>query len=84
MHDNIYLYRVKFPGNRIREAVMPCVDGYTIYIDEALDDEAARKAYRHALCHIQRGDLERSDRESAQDVEEAAHKETEGVKLWDV
>lgn len=33
--DNVYVYYVKFPEG-IKEAVVPCLEGHTIYIDERL------------------------------------------------
>ncbi|MGN1381196.1 MAG: hypothetical protein ACI4W2_00120 [Eubacterium sp.] len=53
----IYLYRVKM-NHKINEIVLPCIDGYTVYIDDSLDDVHALKAYRHALTHIHRGDCD--------------------------
>lgn len=61
MTDNIFTYLVRFPCRRTKEAVLPCLDGYTVYIDERLSHEEQVKAYRHALEHIYNGDFEKSD-----------------------
>lgn len=70
--DNIYVYLTRFPGNDIREAVMPCYDGYTIYLDDRLTHEQQVKAYRHALWHIQNRDFEKTD---VGKIENEAHRE---------
>lgn len=69
--DDVYVYRVKLPG-RHREAVMACKDGYTVYIDEDLDDVQAIKAYHHALKHIRCGDCDWNGGD-AQQIEADAH-----------
>ena len=56
MTDNIYIYLVKLPP-KICEAVLPCEDGYTIYLDERLTGEQLIKAYDHAMSHIESGDF---------------------------
>lgn len=70
--DNIYTYFVKFPNRCIREAVMPCSDGYTVYIDERLSFEQQIKAYNHAVRHIKNGDFEKYDVDR---IEYDAHRE---------
>ncbi len=53
--DNIYIYLVKTePG--IDEAVVPCLDGYTVYLNKDLTAEDLIKAYEHAKYHIDNGD----------------------------
>ena len=61
-----YVYFVKFPEG-IKEAVMPCAEGYTIYIDERLSDEMRLRVYQHALEHIRRGDCSGGSRGSPDD-----------------
>lgn len=56
MKDNIYHYIVDLPDG-IKEIVLPCVDGYTIYTDARLDKAHRIKSYRHALAHIEKGDF---------------------------
>lgn len=53
--DDVYLYYVPLPPG-INEMVTPCYDGFTIYIDESLDEEQRMKAYLHAMTHIQNKD----------------------------
>ena len=50
--NEIFIYSVQFPGTDIHEAVMPCQDGYTIYLDSRLSMEGKKKAYSHAIGHI--------------------------------
>lgn len=69
--DNIFVYQVKLPCN-VREAVVPCVAGYTIYINQNLTYEQRRKAFAHALFHIREHDF---DKEDVQQIETRAHKE---------
>ncbi|HEY9574044.1 MAG TPA: hypothetical protein VIR32_00720 [Lachnospiraceae bacterium] len=69
MSDEIYVYYVSLPTG-FKEAVMKCLDGYTIYINEKLDDSARLKAYHHALKHIKSGDFEKY---SVQNIEAIAH-----------
>lgn len=58
MTDNVFVYFIDIPG-KIKEIVLPCLDGYTVYIDKKLDREAQISAYRHALKHIDNGDFEK-------------------------
>lgn len=53
--DRIFVYLVKLPDG-IDEAVSPCLEGYTIYIDERLTNEMMIMAYDHAMFHIDNGD----------------------------
>lgn len=56
MTEDVYVYLVDFPDG-IREAVTPCLGGYTVYIDEKLDRDSRMRAYEHALRHIENDDL---------------------------
>ena len=67
--DDVFVYHIKLPPG-IEEVVMPCLDGYTVYIDINLDHDHRVKAYEHALWHIQNHDFERPD---VQDIESEAH-----------
>lgn len=69
--DRIYVYYVQFPSTTTHEAVVPCVDGYTVYIDVRLGRNARIEAFNHALGHIKRGDFER---ENVQEIETIAHR----------
>lgn len=70
MTDDIFVYHVKLPPG-INEMVLPCVGGYTIYLDSDLSDEGRLKAYRHALSHIDNCDFEKHD---VQKIEHEAHR----------
>lgn len=74
--DDIYLYIVDIPGT-VNEMVVPCCDGYTIYIDVKLSYEEKLKAYRHAMEHIRRCDFQCYD--SADYIEARCH-ETEALQ----
>lgn len=68
--DRIFVYLVKLPPG-INEAVLPCLEGYTIYIDSRLTWEGRQKAYNHAMKHIRNGDFEKHD---VQQIEYDAHR----------
>ena len=53
----IRIYCLPIPG-RIRSYVVRKDDFYTIVINEALNESARMKAYRHELRHIERGDFD--------------------------
>lgn len=69
--DNIYVYLAPIPGC-VNEAVAPCLDGYTVWIDSSLDEAHRIRAYIHALEHIRRNDFS-SALQSADDIELEAH-----------
>lgn len=69
MDDKIYTFITDLPDG-INEMVCPCYDGFNVYIDSRLDEEARLKAFEHALGHIVRGDYEM---ESIQKIETEAH-----------
>lgn len=69
MTENIYTYIVPLPPG-VNEAVMPCADGYTVYIADHLSHAGRLEAYKHALRHIKRGDWKRLD---VQQIEVHAH-----------
>ena len=71
MTANIYHYTVPLPDG-VDEAVLPGIDGYTIYTADRLDHDGALKAYNHALRHISRKDFEISG--DIQVKESEAHK----------
>ena len=56
--DNVFVYYVPLPEG-IDEAVMPCFDGYTIYIDSRQSSAGMVRAYKHALEHIENNDFEK-------------------------
>lgn len=61
--DDVYIYYVDFP-NSVNEIITPCYDGYTVYINKRLPREAKRKAYNHAIRHIERNDFQKYDVQS--------------------
>lgn len=63
--EDIYVYFVDLPDG-INEMVAPCFGGYTVYIDEDLDEAHRMKAYHHAMEHIERNDF---GKESVQKIE---------------
>ena len=65
MTEDIFVYLVDLPPG-INEMVTPCCGGYTVYIDEALDDAHRMKAYHHAVEHIERKDF---GKENVQKIE---------------
>ena len=54
--DDVYVYYVELPDG-INEAVLSCVNGYTIYIDPRQSKEGIIRSYNHALQHIQNDDF---------------------------
>ena len=54
--ERIFIYFVRLPEG-FNESVEPCFDGYTVYIEETLSDEAKIRAYDHAMRHIDYGDF---------------------------
>lgn len=71
--DDVYVYLAPLPG-RTKEAVMPCADGYTVYLNSNLDRTANLEGYMHALKHIIENDFEK---ENVQEIEAKAHKRRE-------
>lgn len=67
--SNIFVYPVDLPCN-VHEAVTPCADGYTIYINQKLSYEQRQKAFIHALKHIVGDDFSKTD---VQSIEAQAH-----------
>lgn len=65
----IYCYLADLPAN-INEMVATCPDGYTIYINSRLSDDARRRAYVHALAHIKNNDW---SKDNADLIELSAH-----------
>ena len=61
MGNDVFIYKTRFPGTDIYEAVMPCFGGYTIYLDDRLSPVKQQQVYRHALHHIKNGDFEKYD-----------------------
>lgn len=70
MTDDIHVFIVDLPPH-INEMVTPCFCGYCIYIDVKLSPEGRKKAYHHALAHIENNDWEKED---ANEIENERHK----------
>lgn len=68
---DIYVYFVHMPP-KTYEIVLPCLDGYTVYIDESLDQQARLSRYRHAVKHIMDLDFEKQSG-SVQRIESEKH-----------
>jgi hypothetical protein len=66
--DEVFVYLTHLPHN-VKEVVLPCYEGYTIYIDENLDEPAQMKAYSHAMRHIHYD----FDKSNVQSIEAEAH-----------
>jgi hypothetical protein len=67
--DDIYVYFAKLPS-KVNEVVTPCLDGYTIYLNDHLDEFGQIKAYNHAIHHIYNDDYSRVE---ADKIEADAH-----------
>lgn len=67
--DNIYTYVTSLP-NGLNEMILPCLDGYTVYIDDRLSDLGRMEAYQHAIEHILNRDWEK---QNVQEIEIDAH-----------
>lgn len=68
--DDVFVYFVKMPAG-MHEAVVPCLDGYTVYIDSSLSGAEQLKAYVHAIRHIESSDWEKHD---VNQIEADAHR----------
>ena len=71
MNDRIFTYLIDMP-TKVHEAVCPCADGYTIYLNSKLSYQDRVKAYNHAMKHIENNDFER--KEDVQTIEARAHR----------
>lgn len=74
---DVYVYEVDIHG-KVSEAVVPCIDGYTVYINRNLPQNRRISALAHAVWHILRGDFEKPD---AGEIEVEAHAQTP-QQLW--
>lgn len=68
--DNIFVYFADFPPH-IHEIVLPCLDGYTVYINASLSHSEQVTAYLHALSHIVNRDFEKES--GVQEIEYLRH-----------
>ena len=74
---DVFTYLVELP-DQIDEMVVPCFDGYTVYINRELPRNRRISALEHAVRHILRGDFEKPD---AGEIEEECH-EADAQQLW--
>ena len=71
MKNNIYVY-IKDMLSKVHEAVVPCISGYTVYINSRLSKAGQEAAYLHALWHIEHNDF--WSEENVQEIEARAHR----------
>ena len=67
--DDVYVYLVPLPPSE-KEAVVPCADGYTVYLNSNHDRASNIEGYVHALKHIANNDFEKNN---VQEIETRAH-----------
>ncbi len=70
--NDTFVYFASLPAG-VDEIVVPCLDGFTVYIDENLSLDRQKKAYTHALEHIANGDFDYDNTASVHEVELKAH-----------
>lgn len=68
--NEYHIYFVELPDG-FNEVILPCEDGYTIYLDSRLSEAGIRRSYDHAMEHIRNADFTKSD---VQNIENKAHK----------
>lgn len=67
--DDVFVYLTALPDG-INELVLPCADGYTVYLDDGLDQAGRIDKYEHAIEHIRENDFSKSN---VQEIECDAH-----------
>lgn len=77
MKEEIFVYHIPLPDG-VHEIVLPCLDGYTVYLDDNLSYEERIKNYMHAKHHIDNNDFERFD---VQEIEYDAHRRENREKI---
>lgn len=70
--DDVFTYIVDLPTS-VNEMVVPCADGFTVYINGKLSQIEQQSAYLHAVKHIQNGDF--NEIYDIQKIELKAHRE---------
>lgn len=68
--DDIFVYCVNLPSG-VHEMVVPCADGYTVYLNALESEEQQEKAFKHVLKHINHNDHQKDD---VQQIEADAHR----------
>ena len=69
--NEYHIYYVELPDG-FNEDVLPCDDGFTIYLDPRQSRDGILRSYEHAMKHIKRDDFNKSD---VQSIESQAHRE---------
>ena len=72
MTQDIFVYYAPFPWS-VKEVVLPCIDGYCIYLNKNIPREEQEKAYQHALRHIELGHFDMNCDKDVQQMEIEAH-----------
>lgn len=52
----IFIYFIDLPPH-VHEMIVPCIEGFTVYLDIKDDDAHRQKSLIHALQHIERNDF---------------------------
>ena len=73
INSDTFVYYVPMPKG-MREAVIPCVNGHTIYIDEDLTRKERLDAFAHAMRHIEGRYFDDENAGTVQDIELKAHR----------
>ena len=69
--NEYHIYYVELPDG-FNEAILPCDDGFTIYIDPRQSEAGMHRSFEHAMKHIRRNDFNNND---VQSIESQVHKE---------
>lgn len=70
MDEEIYCYIVDLPES-VSEMVVPCEDGYCVYLNARLSYQRQLEAYLHAVNeHVRNNDFEKHN---VQEIEGRAH-----------
>lgn len=55
--DDVFVYQIELVKN-VYGITLPCVDGYTVYLNSLISENQKLKAYEHELRNIDNGDYE--------------------------
>lgn len=75
--DDVFTYVTELPTS-VNEMVVPCADGFTVYINSRLSQVEQQSAYLHAIRHIKNGDFD--DTYDIQKIELTAHKKEDNYE----
>lgn len=70
--DDIFVYTTRLPDGQ-REITCPCLDGYTVLLDDRLSPQGRKEAFDHAVRHINNHDFEDRDTKNVNSIERFAH-----------